>query len=93
MTADPTRTIMLDSGARVVLADPGAGSGTVNNITCFHPDGRVAWKPEMPIPADAGDSWVEIERRGDSLLAWTWSCYCCEIDTHTGKLLSKRFTK
>lgn len=78
----------------VVMYDPDASPrswGTFPNLAGFDAMGQQLWVTEPPT-TDSGDCYVQLAS-SDALVAWSWSCYMCEIDPATGRILSRVFTK
>lgn len=55
--------------------------------------GRVVWSADLPLPEDWTDFYVEVEIAEGELKAGSWSCYAMTLDSETGRILSKVFTK
>jgi hypothetical protein len=67
------------------------GYKTEGNLACVTLTGEVKWWAELP---DTGrDSYVSIGLSGNSVVAQSRHGYRCDIDPHTGRIVSRTFTK
>jgi len=75
----------------LLFEPPQRGYKTVGNLVRVTTVGEVIWWAEL---TDTGtDDYVAISIDAGRILAWSWSCYRCEIDPRTGRILSRTFTK
>jgi hypothetical protein len=83
----PTEVLPLpDSTDQIVLEDP--------DILRLTAEGGQVWVAELPTN-DHEDGYTAIDYHENSgkLYAWSWSCWHVEIDTATGKIVERVFTK
>jgi len=64
--------------------------GAFQNLLSLKADGKALWHAELP---SSGDAYVDFEVSDGKLFANSWSCCRVEIDTQTGKILDRQFTK
>jgi hypothetical protein len=62
-----------------------------SNLYCV--DGGLAtiWSAELPSSDDPYCNEAKVI--DGKLFAWTWNCYCCELEIRSGRIISKCFTK
>ena len=64
------------------------------NVEAFDSNGNLLWTIEaLNIYEGTDDCYTEIISKGDSIHAFSFSCYDCVIDEANGKVISKKFTK
>lgn len=62
-----------------------------SNVYCVTDSLDVVWSVELPASDDVFCNDAELI--DGKLFVWTWSCYRCEVDPQSGRLLAKQFTK
>ncbi len=61
------------------------------NLEAFSLSGKKLWTAELP---NTGGTATYVGMNNDlPLIAWSFSCWMCEIDINTGRILQKHFTK
>lgn len=80
-------------------ATPTAGR-CVDTLIRMSSRGTVRWRADVSRvtyrsdePKNGFDCFVAFELQQHRLLAWTWSCYMCDIDIENGNVLNATFTK
>jgi len=76
----------------IVLLDPDQRKGTFRNLIAMDTNGYILWKAELPDPL-GGDVYLDVSLQDDFLVAHSWSGFKVIIDTKSGRILSKKFTK
>jgi hypothetical protein len=93
----PWRLAAMPDGDAIVVLDPDdrprnvRGARSWPNLIRVRPTGAVVWRAD-PFESRA-DFWVDVAFRHGSLVAWTRSCYACEVDPRTGQTLSRVLTR
>lgn len=72
----------------IVLEDSMGYPRGESNLYCVSADGRILWHAEKPEPYTLY-SRVRFNDDGMSLSTYTINGHACDIDLHTGKILSK----
>jgi outer membrane protein assembly factor BamB len=63
----------------------------VSNLYCVDESLETVWSAALP---SSDDSYCNDAQVVDGkLLAWTWNCYCCELEASSGQIVAKQFTK
>jgi hypothetical protein len=82
------------SGLVVVRYDPDVYTdsfGQFPNLVAFQFDGTKAWTAQLPTNG-SGDRYHTISSRAP-IVVQSFSCFACEIDPDTGRIVARRFTK
>lgn len=61
------------------------------NLIALRSNGEKGWIADLPTN-DNSDVYLEVTSRVP-LIANSWSCYACEIETATGRIKARSFTK
>ncbi|HEY1933181.1 MAG TPA: hypothetical protein VGG99_14295 [Acetobacteraceae bacterium] len=78
-------------GDCVIMLDPDASKERVfRNLLRVECNGRQRWLAELP--ADP-DTFLDVQREGEALMARTWSGFRMRVDAASGKTRSQEFTK
>jgi|GEM_PF-6796463 len=64
--------------------------GYCSNLQRVDGNGTVLWTAQLPSSTDV---FSDVDFRDDSLVAWSWDGYRVTLDTETGSILTKIFTK
>ncbi|MFC1748567.1 hypothetical protein ACFL2V_07140 [Pseudomonadota bacterium] len=81
-------------GKVIVLFDPDEyipKFGQFNNFIALDLEGAKMWEAELPT-TETGDCYFKVSSR-EPLIVNSYKSYVCEIDSDTGKIISKNFTK
>lgn len=66
--------------------------GRFYNLICIDLQGKMIWKAELPTVKE-DDRYCNVLKYWPRIVANTWSNNECIIDSHTGKIIKKKFTK
>lgn len=66
-----------------------AGMPPVRNLRAYSTDGTLLWEADLPEEADYYHEIVSTE----PIEVHSFSCFRCRIDSRTGRIISKAFTK
>ena len=66
--------------------------GRFYNLICIDLKGKMIWKAELPTMKE-DDRYCYVLKYWPNIVANSWSNNECVIDSKTGKILSKKFTK
>jgi hypothetical protein len=76
----------------VVLEDPKKFPYTESNLYCVAPNNKIVWKAEKPDPGTLY-SRVKLNDDGTTLSTYTTGGHACDLDLHTGKIVSQAIIK
>jgi hypothetical protein len=62
-----------------------------SNLYCLDAALRELWRAELPFASDVYSG--PVSERDGLLFCFTWSCWACELDPTSGRLLRKIWTK
>lgn len=91
----------ISRGVVLVLIDPDsyitaeyrrkrrAGAPPIRNLRAFSTSGTLLWEAELPEEADYYHEIASV----DPIEVYSFSCFRCRIDSRTGRIVSKSFTK
>lgn len=63
----------------------------LSNLYCVDDNLGTVWSAALPSSDDSYCNDAEVVE--GKLFAWTWNCYCCEIEAKSGRIVTKQFTK
>jgi len=75
----------------IVLYHPDAFKGKFRNLECFSTEGEKLWTAELPDPGRE-DAYYRITSYSP-LTLYSFTSYTCQINTTTGKIEKREFTK
>jgi len=80
----------------IVLMDPNANLSAVrfNNLIAYNlvNPADISWQAELPT-SSGPDCFTEVDVTDNMISAFSFSCFRCEIDICSGKIITKSFTK
>jgi len=85
--------IQIDDVASVLLSIPNGKIYNENIIFVSESHPERYWHVEAIYPDDVDAPFVEIEKDGLMLIAYTWAGERVSVDPASGRILSRRFTK
>lgn len=81
-----------DQQGIIVLFQPSSeGYKADSNLARITLEGEIMWWAELP--TKGADMYTEVAVDEKAVSAFSWSCFRCQIDEHTGKIVKKVFTK
>jgi hypothetical protein len=70
----------------------GKGKAQTSNVYCLDRDLHLVWTAELPFPTDTYSNNV-IDKGTTLLQCASWDGFTCELDSSTGRIIHKAFTK
>jgi len=86
------RSVITIGDVGVALLAPPPSAGEIANLVAVSRTGDVIWMLHPPT-GDPQDHFVRVEPAGETVVAWSWSCFRYVIATPTGRILEGEFVK
>ncbi len=83
---------LIDSDCSIVLLDPSQESRTFQNLLYIDCEGSIVWEADLP-DTNVGDVYLKVLYQDNCIIAYSWSGFKVEIDSKSGKIISREFVK